>query len=407
LLFDAIARAARVRIAEFNDQALSNTAWAFAKLNHEAPALLDNIARAALVRIDEFSPQALSNTSWAFATLNHEAVPLLFDAIARAATVKIKDFKPQELSNTAWAFATMKHEAPLLFDAIARAAPVRINNFTPQGFSNIAWSFATLNHKAPPAVLDAIARAAQVQINEFKPQELANTAWAYATLNHEVPSLFEAIARALQACINQFNVRDLANTAWSFAIFNVESNSFISADSPFAQTLQSRDPSVFSIEELGQLHQLQLWYREQTGATSWYPDELIKRCQQAFVSAEASPSRLQKDVEAALGKLQDVSCVEVEVSTVSGYTLDAVVTFRGERIGVEVDGPAHFVGQSQSPNGATVLKHRQLRALEDCKLVTIPYWNWNEMDKGSNEEKIEKKTRYLQNLLNEALVVSR
>ena len=103
-----------------------------------------------------------------------------------------------------------------------------------------------------------------------------------------------------------------------------------------------------------------------------------------------------------------MSLVEEEVLTTnSGYSIDAVVTFRGERIGVEVDGPAHFVGQSQSPNGATVLKHRQLRALEDWKLVIIPYWNWNEMDKGSNEEKIEKKARYLQNLLNEALVVSR
>jgi RAP domain len=92
----------------------------------------------------------------------------------------------------------------------------------------------------------------------------------------------------------------------------------------------------------------------------------------------------------------------VEVSTKSGYSLDAVVMFRGERIGVELDAPSHFVGQSQSPNGKTLLKHRQLRTLEGWKLVAVPYWEWNAVDTGSDKEKKEKKQRYLQNLLEKA-----
>jgi RAP domain len=69
------------------------------------------------------------------------------------------------------------------------------------------------------------------------------------------------------------------------------------------------------------------------------------------------------NVVAALADLQDVTCVEVEVPTSIGYRLDAVVVFQGNRIGVEVDGPSHYVGRSESLNGATLLKHRQLRAL--------------------------------------------
>ena len=92
----------------------------------------------------------------------------------------------------------------------------------------------------------------------------------------------------------------------------------------------------------------------------------------------------------------------MEVSTKSGYSLDAVVMFRGERIGVELDAPSHFVGQSQSPNGSTILKHRQVRALEEnLKLVSVPYWEWNTINKeGSNKKRREKEERYLQNLLN-------
>jgi RAP domain/FAST kinase-like protein, subdomain 1 len=401
-LLDAIARAALVRINEFNSQNLSITAWSFAKLNHKAPALFIAIAIFAHGRINEFKPQELANTAWSFAALNHKA-PALLDAIANATQVRIDEFNPQNLASTAWAYAKMNHDAPPLFDAIASASYERIHDFSPRNLSNTVWAFAMLNHEAP-SLLDAIARAVLVRIDNFSPQGLSNTAWAYATLNHARPSLFEAIAHVAKGCIHDFNPQELSNVVWSFAVFDIEPSSFTHLGSPFAQTLQPMDPSIFSIEELHQLHQVILWCIEQTEAC-WYPDELSQQCRQVFVSAEAAPSPLQNDVVVALETLQDVSLVEEEVLTTnSGYSIDAVVTFRGERIGVEVNRPFHFVGQSQSPNGATILNHRQLRALEGWKLVTIPFWEWNEIDKGSNKERREKKQRYLQKLLEEAIV---
>ena len=57
--------------------------------------------------------------------------------------------------------------------------------------------------------------------------------------------------------------------------------------------------------------------------------------------------------------------------------MDALVTLNnGERIAVEVDGPSHFLGRSQQPNGATLLKRRQLRHFE-WRLVSVPYWAWD------------------------------
>jgi hypothetical protein len=45
-------------------------------MNHEAPLLFDAMARAAPVRIHDFNAHNLANMAWAFATMHHEA-PLL------------------------------------------------------------------------------------------------------------------------------------------------------------------------------------------------------------------------------------------------------------------------------------------------------------------------------------------
>ncbi len=57
-----------------------------------------------------------------------------------------------------------------------------------------------------------------------------------------------------------------------------------------------------------------------------------------------------------------------------------MVEWRGERVGVEVNGPSHFIGHD--PNSATLLKRRQLRHL-GWRLASVPYWEWNEVEVSS------------------------
>jgi RAP domain len=398
---------------------ISNLLWAYAQIDgiQVDDTVLDHIAHQAELCVYDFAPQGLMNVAYGYATMNHKA-PVLFDAITDAAQACIDDFNPQALSKSAWAFAKLQHDAPWLFDDIARVAQVRINEFIPQSLSTLLWAFATANHQAPSSLLDAIADAVQACLDDFNPQQLANTLWAFATLNHKAPSsssslLREALARASRVGIQEFNKnpQDLANIAWAFAVFDMseECRDFIHTyiDAPFGPTLLSRasDPSQYSVEKLRQLHQLKLWSQEQAGI-SWYPDPLSLRCREVFASIKVEPSRKQNDIVNSLRALENVSHVEQQVQAKeSGYILDAVIVYRGIEIGVEINGPSHFVGRSQTPNGRTILKHRQVRAYDSSlKLVSVPYWEWDAIDAGSDYEKKEMKHTYLQNLLDEAVV---
>ena len=63
-------------------------------------------------------------------------------------------------------------------------------------------------------------------------------------------------------------------------------------------------------------------------------------------------------------------------------------------MGVEVDGPYHFIGRTRTPNGSTILKHRKVTNLDGISLVSVPYWEWNKVQNDS-----KKKQQYLRALL--------
>jgi hypothetical protein len=131
-------------------------------------------------------------------------------------------------------------------------------------------------------------------------------------------------------------------------------------------------------EELGhqnlcQLQQWRLWHAGERGCSHGLPsDTLLKRCRAALASVERHPSGLQRQVGAALTSL--VLRLEKEVVLHEGYSLNFVAEWSGERVGVEVDGPSHFA--LREPNGATLLKRRQMRHL-GWRLVSVPYWEWD------------------------------
>jgi len=384
-LFNGLAKAALPQLHTFNPQDFANTAWAFATAGHPAPALFNGLAKAALPQLHKFKPQQLSNLAWAYAKAEHDA-PYLYDIIAKVAIPKLRTFNPQALSSTAWAFATAGHPAPALFNGLAKAALPQLHTFNPQALSNTAWAFATAGHPAP-ALFNGLAKAALPQLQKFKPQELSNLAWAYARMNHEEARLFECIARNVAPQLLEVESRQLANFAWSYATFDFQAEVLFGTNSPFRNLCAARTAS-FSHEGLCQLHQWQLW-RHENCIYDDFPVDLQHRCHKAFTEVKGQPSNLQSKVVNVLTILDDISDVQEEVQMASGYSVDAMVTFQDRTIGIEVDGPSHFVGRTHAPKGPTRLKRRQLWKLDNLHLLSIPYWKWD----GKSEDELKK---YLQ-----------
>ena len=87
-----------------------------------------------------------------------------------------------------------------------------------------------------------------------------------------------------------------------------------------------------------------------------------------------------------------------EVFIAEGYSIDMLAFWKGKQVAIEVDGPSHFLSghKVHSATGATLLKHRQLRAL-GWQLGVVPYWEWDEV-KGSKAERC----KYLLHMLKQA-----
>lgn len=125
---DAIAPASIPRIASHHEQALANTAWAFATLLVTNCPLLNAIAAAAINRLSfEFRSQEIANLSWAFAVLAVSDDPLC-DSIAAFVNAKLDAepcaFSAKQLASTAWAFATLEYIDSPLLDALATAVRI-------------------------------------------------------------------------------------------------------------------------------------------------------------------------------------------------------------------------------------------------------------------------------------------
>jgi len=376
---------------EFWPQALSNIIWAYATLNEHHPRLFKRLADhiVGLDKLDKFIPQHLANILWAYATAK-ETHPKLFKKVADhvAKLDNLSHFDPQAFSNTLWAFATAGESHPELFKQVADhiIQLPKLDKFNSQNLKDIVWAYATAAGESNPRLFKKLAEEAIKRQHDFKPQEIANFLWAFATNGHVDKHLFSSLVPSVKENLDKYNAQDLSNIAWVYSVANVDAPSVFN-DEFINVFLEKTDEA--ELENLTQLHQWQLWQEEINSDIS-LPSSLQKRCYEAFISQEIKQSKLQDDVISILSSMGLQP--QEEVLMESGYRIDAVVEVNGKQIAVEVDGPSHFIDREMT--GSTILKHRQVAALDRIKVVSVPYWEWNKLKKDSR-----KKKQYLQYLL--------
>jgi hypothetical protein len=261
--------------------------------------------------------------------------------------------------------------------------------FEPQDFANIVWAYATLNERHP-AMFEKVGKRI-FDLNNlaaFEPRHLANIVWAYGTLNERHKAMFEKVGKHIvdSNILAAFKPQELANIAWAYTVANADAPMMFNDD--FSNALLEMQDEI-RIEGRSQLYQWHLWQTKELAHTG-LPEDLIERCRQAFVGQGSTVSAFQGDVVNAL-KSMDLK-PDQEFFAPSGYSIDALVKVNGRLIGIEVDGPSHFVDKKPTPR--TLLKRRQITAIDKITLVSVPYWTWD----GLGKDRL-KKQQYLRSLI--------
>ncbi|KAL7449821.1 hypothetical protein ACHAWC_001838 [Mediolabrus comicus] len=380
-------------LREFKPQHVSNTVWAYATAGVNHPNLFEKMANH-IVRLDhlrDFKPQHLSNIVWAYATAgaNH---PKLFELVANhiVRLDHLRDFKPQELSNTVWAYATAGINHPKMFEKVGNHI-VQLDHlikFKPQNLSNTVWAYATAQ-VSHPELFQEVAKAAILRKEHLNSQAVANLLWSYATMGMVLDKpIFSSFVPIAVQLIDNYNNQGLANIAWAYTVVDVDAPTLFN-DRFINKCLEKKDR--FSVEDLRQLHQWHLWQTRERSRAG-LPEALQDRCYKEFISEEPTPSKFQDDV---VDQLSSIGLNPKEEALMDcGYRIDAIVEVNGKTIGVEVDGPSHFIGKSKSPTGSTILKRRQVPAIDKIELVSVPGWEWYTLGKDQT-----KKQEYLRRLV--------
>ncbi|KAL7547533.1 hypothetical protein ACHAWF_010817 [Thalassiosira exigua] len=367
----------------FNPQNLSNIAWAYSTAGESNPQLFEKLRDhiVALPSFKAFHPQTFSNIAWAYATAGGWH-PQLFSKIGDniVALDSLNAFKPQELANIAWAYATTGKAHPTLFQKIGDHIDRHGNleKYKPQALANISWAYATAG-EPHPLLLEKIRNTAIEMQSEFSSQAISNILWAYAQFGNTDRILFHALVPSVQSKVDECSCQAICDIAWAYAVANVAAPRLF--DDEFIRVLTEKQDD-FILEDLCKLHQWCLWQQELTPGVK-LPPALQEMCFDAFISQYPTTSSLQSDVMSELSSMG--LKVEEEVLTGAGYRLDGVVEVDGEKIGIEVDGPTHFHGRERT--GSNLIKRRQVANIDGILVVSVPYWEWGQLEKGTSCEK--------------------
>jgi hypothetical protein len=391
-ILDKVAKASVMILSQFDARHLSNLIYSFGLAEcitsiEDGRTILDVLALEAMSKLQYFNFQDLSNMLWSYAKLE-SSNSVLFKAAGDSIVGMndLREFKPQELSNIAWAYAIVGESHTQLFSKFADhiLAMKDLGLFKPQDLSNIVWAYATAG-QSHPLLFQKLAVVAIARCNEFNSQGIANLLWAYATVAIIDQHLFTSFAPAVKFSLGKCNSQELANIAWAYAVANMNDPLLFNKD--FIDVCQGK-ANDFIVEGYRQLYQWQLWQDKLKSGIN-LPSALREKCRKAFLLRLPRPSRFQDDVVSELSSIG--LRPEEEELTPSGYRLDAIVEVNGMKVGIEVDGPSHYL--NREPTGSTLLKRRQVSTLDDIPIISIPYWEWDEfgMDRAKKQQYLRSK----------------
>ena len=370
-LFDQVASQSIFELKSFGSLDLFNMVVSYSKADASKhnKKLLKAIADEIVCRPSSLSPKMLVGIAWSYANEGFRD-PKLFSFISQECSGYCDSLDSQEIASLAWSFVSVGCRDRLLLQKLADKSETKLKEFDAQPLANMAWAYATAEEDIP-SLFEGIADSAITIKNNFTSQGVSNLLWAFSAVGYPEQRLFQSLAIPASSVLNEAGHQSLANIAWAYSVANVEDSSLFNEQ--FVRFCVQKEHD-FDYQGLRQLHQWNLW-RKELKSDIVLPHELGSRCFNEFMKQSLITSDLQKQVVSVLHSVG--LNVDEEVQTKSGYFLDATFIHNGEVIGLEIDGPSHFIGRKKKGN--TILKERQVANIDHIPLISVPYWEWNDL----------------------------
>jgi len=416
--------------------------------------------------LDSISPQGLGNLVWSYAKQGQIAADVSVNTNGRLAVYEsilldvgetllnrlflaiaekcmddgLENYTPQDLSNMCWAFATLGMLHQSFFEAVYIEVQKRLSTFKSkasmeniviadsirfkgQEIANLIWSFATLDAPAnnmlelfTPYILSKCRNkvgdySVQSIAAFFKRMELANLAWSCAVMEQYPPQLMPLIYTAL------FGSKNDNDPVLLTSIYNddgLQKQAIMAL--LYVQTAMDMEAPQLGLS-------LPINFPAQwRGSDHIQIEPSVSTKDDDSSTLDLKTSRLQNDVSRAFERVGYSHVLEHvirtdEIHSIHGIRLSSeVLEFLSidianlsDLVGIEVDGPGHFVNiiddesneknirsraegvtelWRHSPkqfNGSTSLKHRLLSQL-GWKIAHVPFWEWHQIENKINQE---------------------
>jgi len=386
-IFNLVAHETVDKLYQSDPHNLSNLAYAYASIGF-TPSLGDGqdfleVITAKVVEFNSgYNADDISLMLRAYVTTSNSNPNLLSLRpfgwfLADHVVAFVDELHPQVLSESVWVFAVLGLYRKKLFkrlaDRIVGLASDILARFTPGNLSILARAYAhcKCHHQE---LFKLVAPAAIRLKDEFTSHHVTNLLWAFAAMGIE-EQIFVSFAPIVMALLDTATIHHISIIAWSYAVMNVDVPDLF--NSYFVnQVMLKCELTSAGQKSLSRLHQWNLWQTKEKMRPG-LQSRLQNKCYSSFIYTEIHSSFLQSEVALTLSSIGIVP--EEEVLMDSGYSVDALVTVDGKTIGIEVDGPSHFIGESKSPLGSTILKRRQVQSIDGIELISLTYWDWRKI----------------------------
>jgi tellurite resistance protein len=355
------------------------------------------LSQACVERVRVMNAQGASNALWSIASLKVSDDHVI-TALSQACMDRVREMNAQEASNALWSIATLKVSDDHVITALTQACVDRVRVFNAQDASNALWSIATLK-VSDDHVITALTQACMDRVREMNAQEASNVLWSIATLKVSDDRVITALSHACVDRVREMNPQNASNALWSAAVLSITDTAITL---PLISSVSDRFKSISRFDQAQQCLQAHYY-----GLT--LTEDAVKHFHAVILTRAEPTSTSNQQLAVSLALTSLGYSPKLEVPIFNGVvTTDIVIEMNKsgggkERISIEFDGPWHYLRPAFGSrdrigpmDGQTHLRNTLLKksGLFE-RLITIPFYEWNELDRDNEKEEEYLKSKLL------------